>query len=126
MLVEAIKSGRKRCSHCQGIFIVTIADISALVFGIWATINQALSIVDIAILGSTAWSDGLRWVCEINKDQACSTCGVSGGGSNSDCVVLLLVNNNVVSAPGWKTFEVTSEISLRKGDRACLVDCQEL
>lgn len=45
------------------VLVVSVANIAAKVFCVWAFIPQALSVVDVTILGSTARGCGFRGIC---------------------------------------------------------------
>ena len=83
-------------SHGEGILVVAVADVSTSIAGIRATVHQALSIVDITITASTAGVARAGWVSEIDEDQAGATARVSWHSADSNGVVLLFVDHNVM------------------------------
>ena len=61
----------------EGVFVVTIADLFALVFCVWTMIDETFGIVDIAILTSTAWRPRVGDIGDVDVDQARAACAVS-------------------------------------------------
>lgn len=85
----------------QGVFVVAVADVTAVVLLVGSTVDNALGIVDVAVLGRTALLVGLGDVVDVNEDEttgagviAASTATATDGNS----VALLLVGDNVVRA----------------------------
>lgn len=80
------------------IFVVSVTDIAAKVFCVWTLVLQALSIVHITVLGSTARGRGLRGIRQVNEDQAACTSTVPRLRTNTDRIAEILVNDNIVCA----------------------------
>lgn len=45
--------------HSEGVFVVAVADITAVIPLVRAAVNDALGIVDVSILTSTSWTGGI-------------------------------------------------------------------
>lgn len=80
------------------IFVVSVADITAKEFRVRAPVLQALSIMNVTILSSTARGGGFRGIRQINKYQATRTSAVPRLRTNTDGIAEILVNDNVVGA----------------------------
>lgn len=83
----------------EGILVVAVADVPAEVLLIWATVDDALGIVGVTILGSTASLVGLVRVVHVDEDGTTSTGVIAARATttaNSDGVAKLLVGNDVV------------------------------
>jgi hypothetical protein len=83
----------------QGILVVTVADITAVVLLVGATVDDALSIVCVAILASTALDVGLSGILHVDEHWSTLTGVISTGsttGAVSNCVSELFVGNNGV------------------------------
>lgn len=81
---------------CEGILVVAVADVPSEVLRIGSSVDNALCVMDIAILRSAARSSGLRWIRHIDEDKATSTSSGTRSSADGNGVVLLLVNDNVV------------------------------
>lgn len=93
----------------QGVFVVAIADVTAEVLLVRATVDNALSIVSVAILRRAASLEGLVGVFHVDEDGTTSTSVVAAGAAaaaNGNSVAELLVGNNVVGAAGDTIGEV--------------------
>lgn len=111
----------------QGVFIVAVANVLAVVASVGTAVDDALGVVDVAVLRSATFGVGLGWIVEVNEDETSTASRGPGCSSNSYSIVELLVDNNVVAATGRKVGEQASEVCLWvKGLRLKRVDSQEL
>jgi len=113
----------------EGILVVTVADVTALVALIGSTVDNALRIVDVTITLGASKRLGLGRISEIEEVKTGSTVGVcSWLSADGDSVLELLVDNNVMStANRQKSVEVASKVLLGvKDDRLLGVDLQKL
>lgn len=78
------------------ILVISVADIAAKEFRVRAPVLQALSIVNVTVLSSTARGGGFRGIRQINKDQTTRTSAVPRLRTNTDGIAEILVNDNVV------------------------------
>lgn len=112
----------------EGVLVVAVADLAALVLSVGTVVDDTLSIVDVAILRVASRASGVGGVGQINEDQASST-GRIGPGGSADSVrpVGFLVDDNVVGAANGQASEETSQILIvGEGDRAGGINIQEL
>jgi hypothetical protein len=83
----------------QGILVVTVTDVTAVVLLVWATVDDALSIVCVAILASTALHVWLGGIFHVDEHWSTLTGVIATGsttGAVSNCVSELFVGNNGV------------------------------
>lgn len=83
----------------EGVLVVTVADIAAKVLLVGAAVNNALSIVGVAVLRRAASLVRLVGVVQVDEDRATGTGVVTANAAttaNSDGVAELLVGNDVV------------------------------
>jgi hypothetical protein len=83
----------------QGILVVTVTDITAVVLLVGATVHDALSVVCVAVLASTALDVGLGGVLHVDEHWATFTGVISTGSTTravSNRVSELFVGNNGV------------------------------
>lgn len=93
----------------QSVLVVAVADVTAKVLLVRATVDNALSIVGVAILRRAASLEGLVGVLHVNEDGPTSTGVVAAGAATAahgNSVAELLVGNNVVGAAGNTIGEV--------------------
>lgn len=95
----------------ETILVVSVADIAAKVFRVWALVPQALSIMHITILSSAARGSGFRGIRQINEDQTTRTSAVPRLRTNTDRITEILVDDNVVGS----TVFVTNQICFSPG-----------
>lgn len=79
----------------QGVFIVTIADVTAVILGVRAFVFNALCVVDITILSGTARAVRLRDIVDVDVDQTRSALAVARLSADSDSIAELLVLKRV-------------------------------
>lgn len=95
----------------EGILVVAIADVMAQVLLMRAPVNEALSIVDVAIVAVAAEQGRVGGVLEIEEDETATALGVNAGTATDDGAVLpLLVGENVVAGGLGHALEVTGDI----------------
>lgn len=75
----------------QGVFVVTIANITAVVLGVRAFVFNALCVVDITILSGTARAVRLRDIVDVDVDQTRSALAVARLSADGDGIAELLV-----------------------------------
>lgn len=104
----------------EGILVVGIADIASKVTLVRATVDHALSVVDVAVSGSTARGGDVGRVADVKEDQP-TTAGqvvtdtdglVATDGTSSNGVVELLVDDNVVGAADGELVPMAGKLSL--------------
>lgn len=88
------------------VLVVSVADIAAKVFRVWALVPQALSIMHITILGSAARGSRFRGIRQINEDQTTRTGAVPRLCTNTDRIAEILVDDNVVGATVFVTNQI--------------------
>lgn len=81
---------------CERVLVVSVTDIAAKIFCVRALILEALSIVDVAVLRSTAWAGGVGGIRQIDEDESRRTCGVAREGANTYGISKVFVDDNVV------------------------------
>ena len=95
--VEALLVGNIIDGQC--VLVVAVADIAAVVLLVRSTVDDALSIVDIAVLGRATLLVRLGDVVDVDENESSSTSVIAASTAtttNSNSVTLLLVGNNVV------------------------------
>jgi hypothetical protein len=113
----------------QSIFVISVADITALVALIRTTINKTLRIVDVSIALGAPKRLRVRGISKIEKVKSRETIGVSARlSTNSNTILQLLIDNNIVSPTNrQQSGKVASEILLRVKDNWALgVDLEKL
>lgn len=80
------------------IFIVADADVAASVTTVWAFIGDALSVVHVPVLSGASGRFGVLGIGEINVLQTASAARVARLSSNSDCVLVVPIDNYIVCA----------------------------
>ena len=112
----------------QGVLVVAVADLATLVFLVGPAVDEALSVVHVAVLGRAAGGRGLARVAEINKDQSTAAGGVAGSGSDNVGEARLVVGENVVCAAIGEIAVEASEVVLGVEDDGALavVDGEKL
>lgn len=80
----------------EGVFVITIANVTAIVLLIRATILDALRIVDIAVLTSAARAVWVGNVVDVDVDQSSSAFAVARLRANGNGVAKLLVLQDVL------------------------------
>lgn len=117
----------------QSVFVVTVADVTAVVLCIGTAVLDALCIVNIAVLASAAWAVRVRNVVEVDVDQSGSAGGVARCRANSNGIAEFLVllpslvsatsrfngsvpqhvtyHYNIVRATDWQIVEPARKVS---------------
>lgn len=85
----------------QRILVVAVADVAAVVLLIRTAVDDALRIVNVSVLGGAAGSERLSRVVHVDEDEASSARAVSWRGTDGYCIVLFLVDHDVVGAADW-------------------------
>lgn len=113
--------------HGQGVLIVTVADIAALVLGIRTPVHEALGIVDVAVSGGATKSGGLGGILQVDENETRPTRAGAGLRADSDSILLLLVDHNVVRRARGQAVPVARQIArVGESDGARRVDGQQL
>ena len=112
----------------DGVLVVTDADVAATVAAVRAIVGHALGIVHVAVLAGTAGGTGVCGVLEVDVLQAGAAGLVAGLGADSNGVLIVPVDDNVVgAADGEGVAEQTCEVLLGVKDLGALgVERQEL
>lgn len=111
----------------QSVFVVTVADITAEVLLIRATVDEALSIVDVTVTSGATRGGRVGGVAEVNEDQPGAAGAGTRLGADSNGVLLLLVDDDVVGGAGGKAVPVAGKVTgVAEGDRAGGVNVQQL
>jgi hypothetical protein len=114
-------------SHGQCILVVSVANLTADILSIWTVVDNALGIVDVAVLPCATRAAGLGWILHINKDDTCSASVVTRYGTDRVDHVGGFVGNDIMSTANGKTSEMASEILLVAEDDGLLgLDVDEL
>lgn len=66
--------------------------------------------MNIAIIGISAYPDGIRRVCKIEEDEPTSSSSIARRSSHRNTVVELLVDYDVMGTPKGQICEVTSQV----------------
>lgn len=82
----------------------------ALKAAVGAVISDALSIVHVAILGCAAWAGRVGRILHVDEDKASAARVVTRLSANSDSVVLVLVDDQVVAATPRKAVIEASQV----------------
>lgn len=91
----------------KGILVVSVADVAALVTLVGSTVDNALSIVHVAITLGTSKRLGVGRISEIEEVQTGQAVGVcSWLSADGNSVLELLVDNNIVSSANRQEFIV--------------------
>lgn len=96
----------------ERVFVVTVADLFTLIPSIRTFVDQALCIVNIAILGSAAWRGGVAWVAEVEENQSTTAGGVARSRAHDIRETCLIVGQDVVGTSIWKAAVETCEVVL--------------
>lgn len=87
--------------HGEGVFVEGEADLVVVELLVHAAVQDALGIVDVAVLAGAAEERGIRWLRDVEHDEA--ACGAAAGcvsaGADGEDGVGLLVGDDVVRAP---------------------------
>ena len=114
--------------HGEGVLIVAIANVTALVTLIGAMVDQALSIVDIAVIGGTSEAHKVLWVANVEEVEAGLAKGVSARlATHGGKVAQLLVHYNVVgTTEGQQVPGPGGQVILGKSDGLLRVNLEQL
>lgn len=82
----------------QGVLVVAVADVGTLVLRVGAPVDQALGVVDVAVLGGATRRRQVLEVSQVDEDETRGARRVARLGADGDGVVLLLVGDDVVRA----------------------------
>lgn len=104
----------------QRVFVVTVADISAVVAGIGATVDEALGVMDVAVAGSAAGAGDVGGIADVEEDQSAAAGEVvshtnrrvTADGTASNGVVELLVDDDVVGTADGELVPMAGELGL--------------
>lgn len=104
--------GRFRCNvvNCEGVFIVSVANLAADVFGVGAFVDEALCIVDIAIFGGASGLAWVRGVRDVDEDEAAFAGRVTGLRTGGDDVVGGLGDDDVVGTSDRELVEPAGQV----------------
>ena len=78
----------RHIKDCDSVFIISVADISSVVLGVWATVDNTLCVVNVMVGGSTSGGFDVvevRGVEENDASVAWHLGKVSDSGSNVTC-----------------------------------------
>lgn len=112
----------------EGILVVAVADLTTKVLGVGATVDEALSVVNVAVLGSTSRAGDLGGVAHVEHVNTGSASVVTGLGTNDVGEVGLRVGKDVVDTTEGKVVPEGREVLVGvEGHGALLVvNVQEL
>ena len=104
----------------QCVFVVAVADVAPVVPLVWAAVDEALCVVDVAVAGGAARGEGMSGVGHVEEDEAAAAGQVAtdadgfvaADGADSHGVVELLVDDDVVRAADGQLVPVSGEILL--------------
>jgi hypothetical protein len=82
--------------------------------------------VDVTVTSSATRSAGACRVRQINEDQTGAAASATRNGTNSDSVLELLVDDNVMGRSPGEPVKVAGQVVLGESDRASRVNVQEL
>lgn len=63
---------------CEGVFVVSEADLPAGVCDVGASVNDALSVMDVSILGRAAGVLGVGWIGDVDHEDVVAGTGPDG------------------------------------------------
>jgi hypothetical protein len=105
--------------------VVSIAQLSPHIFGIWSLVHDALAIVDVAILPSTAMTNWVRWIDHVNKDESGTAAFIVRHCSDGIDEVRFFIDNHVMRRTGGQFIAMASQVYLiAKNFGVCWVDIQ--
>jgi len=111
----------------HGVLVVADADVAAAELAVGTVVGNTLGIVYISVLASTTGRGWLARVLEVDVLETSLAGLVSGLGTDSEDVLVVPVNNNVVGAADGQFVEQTNEVGLGIECLRCLwVDSQKL
>ena len=115
------------------VLIISVADVTAFVPLVWASVNQTLSIMDVAIACRAARTPRIGRVCHVEINQSTTAGKITSDAdslvttyrTHGDRVIELLVDNNVVGAANRKLVPMACQISLGEVGRASRVQSEQ-
>ena len=113
--------------HSEGIFVVPVANITAVIPLVRASIDDALCVMDVAILTGTAWRSGIGGIGQVEEDQTSSTTGISRLRTNGNSVVEFFIDDDVVGSSDRQAGKKAGEVGGgAEVDRRCRVQAEQL
>lgn len=85
----------------EGVFVVAVADFLAVEAGVGTLVFQALSVVDVAVLGGAARGGWVGGVLEVDEDEAGLALRVARSSADGNGVVALFWANDDVVGLSW-------------------------
>ena len=111
----------------HGVLVVADADVAAAELSVRAVVGHTLGVVNVSVLASTTGRGWLAGVLEVNVLETSLAGLVSGLSTDSEDVLVIPVNNNVVGAADGQFIPQTNEVGLGVECLGSLwVDIQEL
>jgi hypothetical protein len=80
----------------EGVLVVAVADLAALVLLVGALVDQALGVVDVAVGGRTAGGGRVGGVAEVKEDETTAALGGARAGTDDVGEARLVVGEDVV------------------------------
>lgn len=96
----------------QGVFVVAVVDVTAVVLLIGTAVDEALGIMDITIVTVTADADRLGCILEVEEDETSGATLVPGARSHGAGVATFLVYNDIVAGTLGQVLEVAVDVLL--------------
>lgn len=96
----------------ERVLVVAVADVAAVVLLVGSTVDDALGVVNVAVLGRAAGAVRLGGVLHVNVDETSSAGAVAGSGADCNGIAQLLVCNDVVRTSDGEIGEQTSQVGL--------------
>jgi hypothetical protein len=110
----------------QGVFVVAVADVAAVVAGVGAAVDEALRVVHVAVLAGASGAGWVGGVGHVDVDEPSSACTVPGRCADCDGVVEFGVNDDVVTAAPGQVGEASDDVvSSAEVDRVCRVEVEK-
>jgi len=111
----------------HGVLVVADADVAAAELAVGTVVGHTLGIVNVSVLASTTGRGWLARILEVDVLETSLAGLVSGLGTDSEDVLVVPVNNDVVGAANGQLVEQTNEVGLGVECLRCLwVDTQKL
>jgi hypothetical protein len=112
LVVGHVRESRSNV-HGEGVLVVAVADVGTVVLLIGAAVDQTLRVVHIAILAVATQVNGIAGVLQAEEVKTTHAAGITGLDTDSDTVLSLLVDDDVVAAAeGERAVEVAGDVLL--------------
>jgi hypothetical protein len=95
----------------EGVLVVAVADVAADVLGVGTAVDEALGVVDVAVLLGAADAGGLGGVLQVEEDEATKAVDITGTRADRGTPLGLLVDDDVVGGADGELVEETGEVA---------------